>query len=62
MTRQSRATNGDVMSYPDLASFAQTWGLLYAILIFLGALAYALWPKNQPTFDHAARLPLDDDE
>jgi cytochrome c oxidase cbb3-type subunit 4 len=50
------------MSYEPLAQFAQTWGLLYAVLIFLGAVAYALWPKNQSTFDHAARLPLDDDE
>jgi cytochrome c oxidase cbb3-type subunit 4 len=50
------------MSYEPLAQFAQTWGLLYAFLIFLGAVGYALWPKNQTTFDHAARLPLDDDE
>lgn len=50
------------MSYQDIAHFAQTWGLLYAVLIFIAALAYALWPKNQATFDHASRLPLEDDE
>jgi cytochrome c oxidase cbb3-type subunit 4 len=50
------------MNYASVASFAQTWGLLYAVLIFAGALLYALWPKNQTSFDRAARLPLDDDE
>jgi cytochrome c oxidase cbb3-type subunit IV len=50
------------MSYQSLAQFAQTWGLVYVVLIFAGALAYALWPKNQTTFDQAARLPLEDDE
>lgn len=50
------------MTYQALAQFAQTWGMLYAILIFLGALAYAVWPRNQETFDQAARLPLEDDE
>jgi cytochrome c oxidase cbb3-type subunit 4 len=63
MTPQILKTCGDdAMAYEPLAQFAQTWGLLYAFLIFLGAVGYALWPKNQTTFDHAARLPLDDDE
>ncbi|MEO0608196.1 MAG: cbb3-type cytochrome c oxidase subunit 3 [Pseudomonadota bacterium] len=46
--------------YETLASFAQTGGLIYFVLLFLGALTYALWPRNQDTFDAAARLPLDD--
>ncbi|MEM7638694.1 MAG: cbb3-type cytochrome c oxidase subunit 3 [Pseudomonadota bacterium] len=46
--------------YETLASFAQTGGLIYFVLIFLGALTYALWPRNQEKFDAAARLPLDD--
>ncbi len=50
------------MDYQSLAKFAQTWGLLYAMAIFAGVLLYALWPKNKPTFDRAARMPLDNDE
>lgn len=47
--------------YEALSSFAQTGGLVYFFLIFLGALTYAAWPKNQSTFDAAARLPLEDE-
>ncbi|MEM0985245.1 MAG: cbb3-type cytochrome c oxidase subunit 3 [Pseudomonadota bacterium] len=46
--------------YEILASFAQTGGLVYFVLMFAGALLYALWPKNKATFDQAARAPLDD--
>lgn len=48
--------------YSLLASFAQTWGMLLFIVLFTGALGYALWPKNQKRFDEAARLPLDDSD
>lgn len=48
--------------YERLASFAQTGGLIYMLIIFAGVLAYALWPRNQKKFDHAARLPLNDRE
>ncbi|MET0868399.1 MAG: CcoQ/FixQ family Cbb3-type cytochrome c oxidase assembly chaperone, partial [Pseudorhodoplanes sp.] len=30
-------------TYKQVAEFAQTWGLLYFVLIFLGVVAYALW-------------------
>jgi len=26
--------------------------------IFLAIVTYALWPRNKPTFDEAARIPL----
>ena len=48
--------------YEALSSFAQTGGLIYFVLMFAGALTYALWPKNQKTFDHAARMPLDNED
>ncbi len=47
--------------YKTLAEFAQTWGLLYFFLIFLVAVAYALWPSRQREFDAAARMPLRED-
>jgi cytochrome c oxidase cbb3-type subunit 4 len=46
--------------YESLASFAQTWGMLLFIALFLTAGAYALWPRNQQKFDDAARVPLED--
>lgn len=48
------------MSYDKLVGFAQTWGLVYLLGLFVIALAYALWPRNQAKFDRAARLPLEE--
>lgn len=47
-------------AYEDVLAFAQSWGAVYFILMFAVAFAYALWPKNKPGFDRAARIPLDD--
>ncbi|MEM9669136.1 MAG: cbb3-type cytochrome c oxidase subunit 3 [Pseudomonadota bacterium] len=47
--------------YEMLASFAQTGGLIYFVLMFAGALVYALWPNNKQTFDRAAQSPLEDE-
>ncbi|MEO0465648.1 MAG: cbb3-type cytochrome c oxidase subunit 3 [Pseudomonadota bacterium] len=44
--------------YEMLSSFAQTGGLIYFVMLFAGALTYALWPKNQSKFNEAARIPL----
>jgi cytochrome c oxidase cbb3-type subunit 4 len=49
------------MTYAETVHFAQTWGLLFAIILFACALAYALWPANRATFDRAARAPLSED-
>ncbi len=46
--------------YETLASFAQTWGMLFIMAIFFGGAVYAFWPKNQASFDAAARQPLED--
>lgn len=50
-----------MFGYDELAGFAQTWGLLYFILLFFGVLVYALWPKNKKRFDDAANIPLRED-
>lgn len=47
--------------YESLSSFAQTGGLIYFVVMFVGALIYALWPSNQSKFDRAAQSPLDDE-
>jgi cytochrome c oxidase cbb3-type subunit 4 len=48
-------------TYKLLAEFAQTWGLLYFVAVFLSVIVYALWPSRQRQFDDAARMPLRED-
>jgi cytochrome c oxidase cbb3-type subunit 4 len=48
-------------TYAAFAQFAQTWGLLYFVVVFLGVLAYVLWPSRKAKFDDAAHMPLRED-
>lgn len=48
-------------TYQSVAAFAQTWGLVYFVALFLAVLVYALWPSRQAAFDEAARMPLKED-
>jgi cytochrome c oxidase cbb3-type subunit 4 len=49
------------MSYQAASEFAQSWGLVYLVVLFLGVVVYALWPGNRKKFDEAARIPLKED-
>lgn len=49
------------MTYNTLAQFAQTGGLVYFTLLFVGIVAYAWWPRNRARFEDAASLPLSED-
>lgn len=46
------------MDYQVLAQFSETWGLLLLVIIFLTAVAWALWPSNKARFEDAAQMPL----
>jgi len=48
-------------TYAFFARLAQTWGLIYFVVIFILVLAYALWPSRQKQFDESARIPLRED-
>ena len=48
-------------TYRALAEFAQTWGLVYFVAVFVAVLIYALWPSRQRQFDEDARIPLRED-
>lgn len=48
-------------TYSVFAGFAQTWGLLYFMIMFAIVLAYVLWPKNRDGFDDAANIPFRED-
>ena len=36
--------------------------VVWLMLIFLGIVGYALWPSNKDKFEHASRLPLEEDD
>jgi cytochrome c oxidase cbb3-type subunit 4 len=44
-----------------IANFITTAWTPIFVAIFLGILAYALWPNNRAKFDDAARMPLRED-
>jgi cytochrome c oxidase cbb3-type subunit 4 len=48
-------------TYRAVAEFAQTWGLVYFVVLFAAVLVYALWPSRKKQFDEAARIPLRED-
>jgi len=49
------------MDFASLLHFAQTFGLIYFLLIFAGVLVYALRPKAKARFDRDAGIPLSED-
>jgi cytochrome c oxidase cbb3-type subunit 4 len=49
------------MTYQDVSMFAQSWGLVFLVALFLTACGYALWPGNRTRFEKAARMPLEED-
>jgi cytochrome c oxidase cbb3-type subunit 4 len=50
------------MSYDQMREFFGIAGLLIFIALFAAVLIYTFWPGNRKRFDHASRIPLDDDE
>jgi cytochrome c oxidase cbb3-type subunit 4 len=48
-------------TYKMLAEFAQTWGLVYFLAIFIVVLVYAFWPSRKRRFEEAARIALRED-
>jgi cytochrome c oxidase cbb3-type subunit 4 len=49
------------MDYDTLRHFADSWGLLYLLVIFLIAVGAALRPGARSTYAEAARIPLRED-
>ncbi len=47
--------------YETLSQIAQTGGLLLFVVAFLLVLVYALAPSNRSKFDHAAQIPLEEE-
>ena len=49
------------MDYQAVSGFAQTWGLVYLVILFVAAVGWALWPRNRKRFDDASRIPFKED-
>ena len=49
------------MKYELLSNFANTWGLVFLVILFVVLTSYAFWPKNKDKFDSASRIPLDEE-
>jgi len=49
------------MTFQDISSFSQSWGLVILVTMFVVAIAYALWPSNKDKFNNAAKSMLDED-
>jgi len=50
------------MTYETVAKAVQQGGIVYFLILFAGAAAYAFWPSKREEFDKAARAPLDAEE
>jgi len=48
-------------TYLALAKFAQTWGLLYFVTVFVLMLAYVLRPSGKAKYEEASKIPLRED-
>jgi cytochrome c oxidase cbb3-type subunit 4 len=48
-------------TYEFMRHFADSWGLLALTLIFLFVMAFVFRTGSRSQYDHAARIPLDDD-
>jgi len=49
------------MTFQDASYFAQTWGLVYLMVLFIGMLIYALRPGAKKKFEDAANIPFKED-
>ena len=50
------------MDHETLRHFADSWGLLYMFVIFIGVIAYTFRPGSKKIADEIANIPLREDE
>jgi len=49
------------MTFHDMTYIAETWGLVYLVILFAAVLVYALRPGARKKFDDAAQIPFKED-
>ncbi len=50
------------MDYETLRHAADSWGLVYLFVLFVGVIAYTFRPGGKKSADEAAQIPLKDDK
>lgn len=50
------------MDYSLLRQFADSWGLLYLFLMFVGIIAFTFRPGSKKIAQDASRIPLKEDD
>lgn len=49
------------MDYTAMRQFADSWGLVFMAVFFVGAVLFAFRPGSRKNAEEAARIPLKDD-
>ena len=49
------------MDYETFRHFADSWGLVYLVVIFVAVVAFTLRPGSKEKYEEAARIPLKED-
>jgi cytochrome c oxidase cbb3-type subunit 4 len=49
------------MDYETLRHFADTWGLVFHVLVFLSVVAWVFRPGSKKVYEESARIPLKED-
>ncbi len=47
--------------YNSMRQFADSWGLLYMTLIFIGVLLYTFRPSAKSYYEEQSRIPLNEE-
>jgi cytochrome c oxidase cbb3-type subunit 4 len=50
------------MDYQTLRTFADSWGLLFMVIVFVAVVIYTFRPGSKKKADKIAQIPLKDDE
>lgn len=50
------------MDYQTLRTFADSWGLLFLVIVFVVAVIYTFRPGSKKVADEIAQIPLKDDK
>ncbi len=48
------------MNYNDLRHFADSWGLLYMFIVFVGVVAFTFRPGSKSRSQRNAQIPLNE--
>ncbi len=50
------------MDYQTLRTFADSWGLLFLVIVFVGVVIYTFRPGSKKEADEISKIPLKDDK